>query len=299
MASGNAVESFAMAWPTQLEYQEALAFPSHCFADPELAAAQVVEQGLFGLPQPITGNFANVYHLTSAAGEWAVRLFLREDARRTARYEALRAHSSWPLCLAPFDYQPTGLTLARSTFPLMKLPWQEGEPLNTWVEAHLNDSAALETLATRWASLIQELGAAELAHGDLQHGNILVTPERELRLLDYDALWAPSLAQLPPGELGHPSYQPPQRRYTSAQDRFPALVIYTALRALAVAPELWYRLDNGDNLLFRREDFLNPTQSRTFTLLREVRQISPLVAALETACTTAPSVVPSLSRYTT
>ena len=219
--------------------------------------------------------------------------------RGAPRYEALRAHPSWPLCLTPFDYQPTGLTLARGTFPLMKLPWQAGIPLNTWVEAHLNDSAALEALAAQWASLMQELGAAQLAHGDLQHGNILVTSERELRLLDYDALWAPLLAQLPPSELGHPSFQPPQRHYSSAQDRFPALVIYTALRALAVAPELWYRLDNGDNLLFQREDFVSPTQSRAFMLLREVRAVSSLVAALETACATAPRVIPSLSRYTT
>ncbi len=287
-----------MAWPTQLEYQEALAFPTRCFTDPELAGAQAAEHGLFGLPQPITGNFANVYRLKSAAGEWAVRLFLRNDPRCLERYSVLQTQPSWPTFLAPFDFQPTGIVLAHGAFPLMKLPWQEGEPLNAWVEAHLNESVALEALAAQWASLMQQLGAAQVAHGDLQHGNILVTPEGKLQLIDYDALWTPSLASLAPSELGHPSYQPPYHRYTSAQDRFPALVIYTALRALAVAPELWYRLDNGDNLLFRREDFLNPTQSRAFTLLREVRGISLLVAALETACANSPGVVPSLSRYT-
>ena len=287
-----------MAWPTQLEYQEALAFPHRCFSDPTLAAAQLAERGIFGLPQPITGNFTNVYHLKNESQAWAVRLFLREDAQRAERYARLAKHASWPPCLLPFDYQPAGLRLASGEFPLMTLPWQEGLPLNIWVEKSLNAPAALEAMAAKWAALIRELEVAQLAHGDLQHGNIVVTAESELRLLDYDALWAPSVATLPPGELGHPSYQHPQRRYESAMDRFPALVIYTALRALAAAPELWYRLDNGDNLLFRREDFASPTSSRAFALLHEVRTTRPLVTALQEACAASPGLVPSLSRYT-
>lgn len=291
-----------MTWPTQLDYQEALAFPAHCFTDRELGSAKLASLGHFGLPQPITGNFANVYRFKSDGSgtlEWAVRLFLRDEPHRTARYALLAALPRWPGCLLPFEYQPEGLVLATGSFPLMKLPWQDGEPLNAWVEKHLNDRAALEALAERWGVLIRELEVAQLAHGDLQHGNILVTPENELRLLDYDALWAPVLEKLPPGELGHPSYQHPQRRYDRTLDRFPALVIYTALRALAVAPELWYRLDNGDNLLFRREDFATPASSRAFALLREVRVLRPLVTALQEACTDPPERVPALTRYTT
>ena len=125
-----------------------------------------------------------------------------------------------------------------------------------------------------------------------------MTSQGILRLLDYDGAWIPSLATLPPGELGHPSYQRPGRAYNSAMDRFPALVIYTALRVLATAPELWYRLDNGDNLLFRREDFADPSSSRTFALLREVRGLRSLVMALQDACTSSLDLVPPVSRYT-
>ncbi|WP_395090525.1 phosphotransferase family protein [Armatimonas sp.] len=287
-----------MPWPTQLDYQEALAFPHHCFTDMELATALVASPGLFGLPQPITGNFANVYPLKNDTSTWAVRLFLREDAVRSERYARLAVHSPWPRCLLPFTYQPTGITLTTGSFPLLKVPWQAGELLNAWVEKNLNQSAALQAMADLWAALIGELGRAQLAHGDLQHGNIVVTPGGELRLLDYDGLWAPSLAALPPGEWGHPSYQHPQRVYVSTMDRFPALAIYVALRALALAPELWYRLDNGDNLLFRREDFADPSGSRTFALLRDVRGLRLLVAALQDACSVPPERVPLLSRYT-
>lgn len=292
-----------MVWPTQLDYQEVLTFPQHCFLDPELAGAQHTSLGLFGLPQPITGNFTNVYRLKSASDaaqggqEWAVRLFLRDDPQRARRYGLLALHPSKPACLLPFDFQPTGIALAQGSFPLLKMPWLVGEPLNVWVERSLNTEGALAGMAQRWAALVQELVVAQLAHGDLQHGNIFVTPDGHLRLLDYDGMWAPALAALPPGELGHPSYQHPRRLYTSPMDRFPALVIYVALRVLAEAPELWYRLDNGDNLLFRREDFLTPATSRTFALLRDVRGLRPLVEALQEACTAPPERTPPLTRF--
>lgn len=288
-------------WPSLLDYQEALAFPQYAFRDPELAATEPATLGLFGLPQPITGNFTTVYRLRSKAQgerEWAVRLFLRDDPLRLRRYTLLASHVPLPSALLPFDYQHEGLALTTGAFPLLKLPWQEGVPLNVWVERNLNAPEALLALAARWAALMQELAVAELAHGDLQHGNIFVTPEGEVVLLDYDGLWTPRLASLAPPEQGHPSYQHPRRVYARGMDRFPALVIYVALRALAAAPELWWRLDNGDNLLFRREDFTGPDAARAFTLLRNVPEVRALVEALAAACSASPEQAPPLTRFT-
>ena len=51
---------------------------------------------------------------------------------------------------------------------------------------------------------------AEFAHGDLQHGNVLVDQEGQLRLVDFDSVWIPQLQGQPaPTESGHPNYQPP------------------------------------------------------------------------------------------
>src|SRR5262249_23777031 len=50
------------------------------------------------------------------------------------------------------------------------------------------------------------------------------------------------------------------------------LVIYTALRSLIVnGRELWTKYDNGDNLLFREQDFAAPTESK---LLLELWQLA-------------------------
>src|ERR1019366_553621 len=78
---------------------------------------------------------------------------------------------------------------------------------------------------------------------DLQHGNILLVPgaganSLALKLIDYDGMWTPALAKVKSGEVGHANYQHPQRvregTYSAEVDRFPLLLIATALRALTV-----------------------------------------------------------------
>ncbi len=99
----------------------------------------------------------------------------------------------------------------------------------------------------------------------LQHGNVLLVPGSSatsmlLRLVDYDGMWVPALADLPPGEVGHANYQHPERLanggYNDQIDRFAYLAIYTALRCLMIGGKtLWEVYDNQENLLFREADF--------------------------------------------
>lgn len=294
-------------WPTQLDYQDALVAPTLCFADPDLAAGQVAERSPFGLPLPVTGQFANVYRLALPDGRaFAVRLFLRDQPNRAAHWAALAAHlrslPSPPECLVPFSYLKQGIALRGEWFPAVKMPWVAGELLNAHVEKRLYDGAALTRVAYAWRDAMAALRRARFAHGDLQHGNILVEPETgALRLVDYDGAFVPVLAGRNPGEAGHPAYQHPARGpadYGPDLDRFPALAVYVALRVLAVAPEVWYRLDNGDNLLFRREDFLNTANSRAFAILEGALRALPaerrLVDVLRAACDTPLSLVPEL-----
>ena len=107
-----------------------------------------------------------------------------------------------------------------------------------------------------------------MAHADLQHGNVILVPGRKdgalaIKLIDYDGMWVPALAGRDSGEVGHANYQHPQRlkegTYSADVDRFPLLVVATALRGLMVAGRaLWDQFDNGDNLLFKESDLRNP-----------------------------------------
>ena len=89
-----------------------------------------------------------------------------------------------------------------------------------------------------------------------------------LKLIDYDGMWVPALAKSKSGEVGHANYQHPRRlregTYSLEVDRFPLLLVATALRALKAGKSLWDKYDNGDNLLFKESDLAAPGQSALF-----------------------------------
>ena len=305
----SASNTIRAVWPTQISYQEAIEYPSLCFTDPELRVAQVANRTPFGMPLPFTGQFTNVYHMIlRGGGAFAVRLFLREDTNRAAHWEALQTHllalPDLPLCLAPVQYQAEGFRLRGHAYPMIKMPWLRGVQLNLYVERNLYSAPTLVQLAENWRHIMGDLERVLFTHGDLQHGNVLVEEETgTISLVDYDASYVPALAGMANLEAGHPSYQHPKRSpadYGPLLDTFSARVIYTALCVVAAAPELWFRLDNGDNLLFSAEDFRTPETSRAFTLIHETLRHRPdiraLVRELQEACTYAPTRYLSISR---
>ena len=292
------------SYPTPSAYQEAVQFPESAFLDETLQDA-TPRTNVLGLPQPISGAFAVVFPMTDAHNQrWAAKCFLTDVPDQQTRYQAIAAHLSehdLP-ALVTFDYQQPGIRVEGTAYPLLKMEWVEGNALNTWVRTHRDDLDALQTLATAWADLLADLEAAQIAHGDLQHGNVLVVDTDSgpaLRLVDYDTMYVPALDGRPSPEVGHRNYQHPdrtERDFGPALDRFAGLVIYTAIQATRVRPALWERFDTGENLLFRDSDFYEPEQSPLFQVLGDTEAIAPLISHLETACYQSPEQVPALAQ---
>ncbi|MFO8100484.1 MAG: hypothetical protein R6T83_12805 [Salinibacter sp.] len=289
-------------YPTPSQYQEALQVPEAAFGDPDLQSATPRTNAL-GLPQPITGAFAAVFPMTTDADvPVAAKCFLKEQPRQQARYDAIAAHlSDMDLdALVAFDYQAEGVRVDGTAYPLLKMEWAEGMALNRFVEAHLDEPSLLARLADAWADLMAQLEDGALAHGDLQHGNVLVQATNDdlrLRLVDYDTMYVPALEGWTSAEVGHRNYQHPDRTdadFGASLDRFSGLVIYTALRACVHRPGLWDRFDTGENLLFRDADFYAPEESPLFDALGEIEALAGEVEALRTACYVEPPAVPSL-----
>src|SRR5207237_10224341 len=133
----------------------------------------------------------------------------------------------------------------------------QGQHLDRCVEGRLDKPRELAALREKCRTLVKDIEHAKFAHGDLQHGNILVRG-RDLLLIDYDGMWVPALIGRQATEIGHRAYQHPKRSmsdYGPYLDRFSALVIYLSLLALEVDRKLWDQYYTGDNLLFVREDF--------------------------------------------
>ena len=263
-----------MNWPTPQDYNEAIQNPQSAFADAELRTGTPVLDAL-GLPRPITGQFASVYKLDCGARSWAVRCFLRNVPGQQARYEAISAHlakTGLPYFVS-FEYLSNGIHVRGQPYPILKMAWVQGESLATYVSKRLDQPAALAQLANRWAEMMRVLQKAGIAHGDLQHGNVLIV-NGELRLVDYDGMFVPPLAGQTSQELGHRHYQHPTRSaadFDASIDNFSAWVIYLSLMVLSAEPELWQRFAGGDEtLLFRRADFEHPDQSRLIAALTQL-----------------------------
>ncbi len=257
-----------MSWPTPQDYNEAIQNPKVCFGDEELRAG-TPELTPLGLPKPISGAFASVYQMNCGPRRWAVRCFLREVSDHQARYQAISTHlqAASLSSTVGFEFLNQGIRIRGEWFPILKMEWIDGEPLNVYIERHLNNPAALQLLATRWLETLTALRRHGIAHGDLQHGNVLVS-HGEIRLIDYDGMYVPALSRLASHEEGHRNYQHPARsggEFGPGLDAFSGWIVLLSMVALAVDPRLWQRLNGGDEcLLLRSDDFEKPARSRAF-----------------------------------
>lgn len=251
-----------MSWPTQGEYNQAIQNPRIAFRDPELRGGTCYANR-FGVPVPWSGQNAAVYKILSGAKAWAVKCFTHEVSDHQVRYSRISEHLTKTQLryMVDFKFLGEGINVKGRWYPLVLMEWAEGERLNDYVRRHLSEPDKLQRLAQRVLQMVRDLQAAQIAHGDLQHGNILVCNE-DLRLVDYDGVWVPSLAGVPPSELGHPHYQHPDRlrgaaaHFDGSLDNFSLWVIVLGLYALSVDPSLWEQTGRGDDwLLLRDEDF--------------------------------------------
>jgi len=171
-------------WPSMTDYQEALQSPSLAFSSTELRSGAAVENNL-GLPRPICGTFASVYELVNGRRRWAVKCFLRNTPNLHERYAKISNHLRKCQRLGyfvTFEYQQKAIRVRGELFPIVKMEWIEACQLNKFVEDNLSSPRVLAKLGKRWDKLVANLRSANLAHGDLQHGNILVQSNGAIRL---------------------------------------------------------------------------------------------------------------------
>lgn len=260
-------------WPSPQDYNEAIQNPEIAFSDFVLKSA-TAELDQLGLPKPVSGGFASVYKLTGGKESWAVRCFLRHVDDLEFRYNKISQYlqASAPAHTTSFQYQPEGMKINSCWYPILKMSWVEGKTLESYIEDNLDNPSRLKELPGEFLDLCQRLCKAGIAHGDLQHGNILVTQEG-LVLVDYDGMFVPSLSGHRANELGHRNYQHPRRRehhFGSYLDNFSQWVIYTSLESVARDPRLFKTLGGGEDcLLFRQNDFLAPQNSAAFVTMEK------------------------------
>jgi uncharacterized protein YjbI with pentapeptide repeats len=264
------------AWPLNIDFTIAVQNPHICFADPELKLASTSKNSR-GRVLLWSGNFATVYKLTKGNRSWAVRCFTRipqSDVQQ--RYKLISAYLSQHQIpyLVDFEFLPQGILVKGEWYPILKMDWVQGSEIDRYIGEHIDDSQVLLRLDQQLKQLQKDLQQVGIAHGDLQHGNIMVDSQGELKLVDYDGMYVPALRGAPPLEVGHPNYQPPMRSskdFSDRLDEFSFEVISLSLRALASQPNLWETFhEDNKNLIFRQNDFQEPELSPVFQLIANI-----------------------------
>lgn len=271
-----------MSWPTPQEYREAVQNPTAVFSDPELTQS-VIEVDGQEMPKPRSGNFAVVYKATVGHKAWAVRCFMREMPGQEQRYTAIHEELERQRLdfTVAFRYQTRGIKVSGHQYPILKMEWVQADGLVAYITKHLSDAGRLDRLGDHLAGIVNRLSSLGIAHGDLQHGNILVMDDRPM-LIDYDGMFVRALAGQRSVEIGHVNYQHPSRNETHfgpTLDLFSLWVIYLSLKGLAANQKLWdIYPDHDECLLFRKKDFTEPSTSAVFRELE--KSPSPIVRLL-------------------
>jgi hypothetical protein len=266
----------SVTWPSSRDFSEAIQNPRTAFSNPELRDYQPALDR-FGMPLVASGNFAYAFKLRDLTSKKStgVRCFRGFLPDRDKRYSLIDLHlNAHPTpALSDFDFEPEGISVAGRKYPIVLMEWIEGPNLDSYVEQILGNKAAFQQLADQWLKVIESLKGSQVAHGDLQHGNIIVQ-NGQCRLIDLDGMYVPGMRGWKSSELGHRHYQHPKRdsrNFGDTLDNFSAIVIYLSLIALAEAPNLW-KTYHDENLIFTKDDFTNPSASRLFAEVRKLGQ---------------------------
>ena len=281
------------------QYNDAVQHPQTAFSDPVLKAARIATNGM-GLPIALGGGFALTYSATAQGRKFAIRCFHKEAKGLEARYghvdKGLRtAGGSY---FVGFEYQPTGVLVNGKRYPIVKMDWVDGDTLGSFLEDNYSDKSLIERLRQQFTDVERFLRSKGLAHGDLQNGNVLV--KSDLKLIDYDGIYVPTMAAGQGAELGHKHFQHPKRSagdFGPNMDRFSFIVIDLSLRAIAQDPKLFVRYSNGENIILTANDFIDPGNSAAFAELKAIPSLSRDTTNRASICAAPVKEVPTLEDF--
>ena len=220
-----------------------------------------------------TGGFSVVFPYQFPDGTtWAFRCWHSDVNNSKKRYEiisdAIRNANLDFLC--DFEYIEKGINVDGKIYPTTRMRWVEGLTIKEYICKNRYSKDLLSNLAENFLNMAHALHNQFLAHGDLQHGNILVDENHKLFLVDYDSFYCPQLKGEEDTVTGLPDYQHPARRTNKSVseklDYFSELIIYLSIRAIAENSSLIekYQVEDADRLLFSKDDYTDLRHSEIY-----------------------------------
>lgn len=274
-----------MSLPSIPEYSDSIKTPQ--MVHPQvLYGGHPIEKGVRLIKY--SGGFCVVFPYETPTKKYAVRCWHAEvsDAKERTQHIAKALKNSGLPYFVGFDYYEDGIMTPQGLQPIIVMDWVEAIDLKKFLAKYITYPNIINEIAENFKSMVADLHRCHLSHGDLQHGNIMVKPDKQLILVDYDSMYVPALKGKSDEIKGLPGYQHLSRwknqLISEKADYFSELVIFLSLKALAKMPTLWHELnmEETDTLVFSGEDIQSKGASYIFQRLRSDPELVPLVDRL-------------------
>lgn len=247
----------------------------HFVLDPFLKKGQFLKTRNGQLKRYV-GGFTAVFPVVVNQEKWAFRCWHAEIGNVRKRFmiiaDAINKSKAKYLC--DFAYTDEGLLIKGMKYPTTRMRWVEGQTIKEYICNNASDATKLRSLAAKFLLLAQDMHKHSFAHGDLQHGNIMVDKQGELFLVDYDSFYCPELKGESDIIVGLADYQHPSRKHNlianEKLDYFSELIIYLSILAIAENPSLAnkYKVADSDRMLFSAQDYKDIKHSAIYNDLQ-------------------------------
>lgn len=248
------------------------------FVKDELIKKGIFKRGPNGKLIMYTGGFTAVFPVEVNGETWAFRCWHTNVGNTAKRFQEIAdcVKSSSAPYLCDFTYVDKGILIDGNLYPTTRMKWVEGKTIKDYICDNAYNKTKLQRLADNFLILTKDMHKRGFAHGDLQHGNIIVDKNESVFLVDYDSFFCSALKGEKDIIKGLKDYQHPARINNSFAnekvDYFSELIIYTSIIAIAEQPNLItkYQVANSDKMLFSRNDFKNIHSSTIYKDLKSL-----------------------------
>ena len=234
-----------------------------------------------GEPYRSSGAFAVVFKMKDEqTGKcYALKCFTEEQEGRAEAYRQIAdelefVDSSYITSVKYLDKEIfVDSSCEEDEFPVLLMDWIDGETMESYIAANYQNQSAMLMLSYRFGKMAAWLRTQSFSHGDIKPDNIIVRPDGSLTLVDYDGMFVPSMKGSKSPTIGTRDFSHPLRTvddFDETIDDFSLASIALSLKAISMKSTLLDIYGASDRLLFSKNDYHNPSNSKVISALQEL-----------------------------
>ena len=234
-----------------------------------------------GEPYRSSGAFAVVFKMKDEqTGKcYALKCFTEEQEGRAEAYRQIAdelefVDSSYITSVKYLEKEIfVDSSCEEDEFPVLLMDWIDGETMENYIAENYQDNCAMAILCYRFCKMAAWLRSQPFAHGDIKPDNIMVRPDGNLTLVDYDGMFVPAMKGQKSPTIGTKDFSHPFRTvddFDETIDDFALASIALSLKAISMNSKLLDTYGASDRLLFLENDYHNPSNSKAISALQEL-----------------------------